>query len=65
MRISSIETFMVDAGWRPWIFVRVETDEGVTGYGECSDGRSPHGVVGTIEYRFLFTVGLYHSAGFR
>ena len=31
------------------ISVRVETDDGVTGYGECSDGRSPHGVVGTIE----------------
>ena len=49
MRISSIDTFTVDAGWRPWIFVKVETDEGVTGYGECSDGRSPKGVVGTIE----------------
>ena len=49
MRISNIETFTVDAGWRPWIFVKVETDEGVTGYGECSDGRSPNGVVGTIE----------------
>ena len=36
-------------GWRPWTFVKVETDEGVTGYGECSDGRSPHGVVGTID----------------
>ena len=49
MRVSNIETFIVDAGWRPWIFVKVETDEGVTGYGECSDGRSPNGVVGTIE----------------
>ena len=49
MRISNIETFTVDAGWRPWIFVKVETDDGVTGYGECSDGRSPHGVVGTIQ----------------
>ncbi len=49
MRISDIETFTVAAGWRPWIFVKVETDEGVTGYGECSDGRSPQGVVGTIE----------------
>ena len=49
MRISSIETFVVDAGWRPWIFVKVKTDEGVTGYGECSDARSPNGVVGVIE----------------
>lgn len=48
MKISNIETFIVDAGWRPWIFVKVETDEGITGWGECSDGRSPYGVEGTI-----------------
>ena len=49
MRISAIETFTVDAGWRPWIVVKIETDEGIKGYGECSDSRSPHGVVGAIE----------------
>ena len=48
MKITNIETFIVDAGWRPWTFVKVETDEGITGWGECSDGRAPHGVVGTI-----------------
>ena len=49
MKVTGIETFIVDAGWRPWTFVKVETDEGITGYGECSDARSPHGVVGTID----------------
>ena len=49
MKITKIETFIVDGGWRPWIFVKVETDEGVTGYGECSDGRNPNGVAGTIK----------------
>lgn len=49
MKITDIDTFIVDAGWRPWTFVKIETDEGVTGYGECSDGSAPHGVVGTIE----------------
>ena len=49
MKITNIETFVVDAGWRPWIFVKVETDEGIIGYGECSDGRNPNGVVGTIK----------------
>ena len=48
MRIANIETFIVDAGWRPWIFVKIEADDGTVGYGECSDGRSPHGIVGTI-----------------
>ncbi|MEZ4863706.1 MAG: mandelate racemase/muconate lactonizing enzyme family protein [Caldilineaceae bacterium] len=49
MKITNVETFLVDAGWRPWIFVKVETDAGITGYGECSDGRNPYGVTGTIE----------------
>ncbi|MFO1350273.1 MAG: mandelate racemase/muconate lactonizing enzyme family protein [Gammaproteobacteria bacterium] len=49
MKITAIETFIVDAGWRPWTFVKVATDEGVTGYGECSDGRSPYALVGAIE----------------
>ena len=48
MKISAIETFLVDAGWRSWTFVKVETDAGVTGYGECSDDKNPRGVIGTI-----------------
>ena len=49
MKVANIETFMVYGGWRPWIYVKIETDEGITGYGECTDPRSPHGVVGTIQ----------------
>lgn len=49
MKITDIETFVVDAGWRLWTFVKVETDDGVTGYGECSDARSPYGITGTVE----------------
>jgi len=49
MKITSIDTFIVDGGWRPWVFVKVLTDDGVTGYGECSDSRSPYGIVGTIQ----------------
>src|SRR5204862_244022 len=48
MKITGIETFVVDAGWRPWQFVAVRTDAGITGYGECSDGRNPYGVVATV-----------------
>ena len=49
MKITGIETFVVDAGWRPWQFVAVRTDSGLTGYGECSDGRNPYGVVATVK----------------
>lgn len=48
MKITNIESFIVDAGWRPWIFVKIETDEGITGYGECSEGRNPFAVAGAI-----------------
>lgn len=57
MKVTDIQTFVVDAGWRPWIFTKVTTDEGITGYGECSDGRSPRGVVGTIEDLKAHVVG--------
>jgi L-alanine-DL-glutamate epimerase-like enolase superfamily enzyme len=48
-RITNTESFIVGAGWRPWTFVKIDTSDGITGWGECSDGRSPHGVVGTIQ----------------
>ena len=35
MKITNIENFIVDAGWRPWGFVKVETDEGIYGWGEA------------------------------
>ena len=49
MKITAIETLMVDGGWRPWIFLKVSTDDGITGYGECSDVRSPMSIVGAVE----------------
>ena len=49
MKITDIETYIVDAGWRTWTFVKMETNEGITGYGECSDSWSPYGIAGVIE----------------
>ena len=49
MKITDVECFVADGGWRPWIFVKIETDEGVTGYGECSDNWSPHAIAGAVE----------------
>ena len=31
MKITEIETFVVDAGWWPWVYVKVETDDGLIG----------------------------------
>ncbi|MCK4221719.1 MAG: mandelate racemase/muconate lactonizing enzyme family protein, partial [Dehalococcoidia bacterium] len=49
MKIRNIEAITVDAGWRPWTFVRVETDDDIVGYGECSVARSPFALEGAIQ----------------
>src|ERR687883_2092200 len=48
VRISRVQAFLCDAGWRPWTFVKVETDAGLVGWGECSDSRNPFGVAGSV-----------------
>src|SRR6266699_6345224 len=48
MRIERVEAFHCDAGWRPWTFVKVETDDGLVGWGECSDSRNPYGLAGSV-----------------
>jgi galactonate dehydratase len=57
VKITGVDTFVVDAGWRPWQFVAVRTDAGITGYGECSDGRNPYGVVATVSDFSAILVG--------
>jgi L-alanine-DL-glutamate epimerase-like enolase superfamily enzyme len=54
VKITSVDCFHVDAGWRVWTYVKVATDEGLVGWGECSDSRNPHGLAGCIrDYRPL------------
>jgi len=37
MKIRSVEPILCDGVFRPWIFVKITTDEGLTGYGDCTD----------------------------
>jgi len=48
MKIARVEAMHCDGGWRPWTFVRIETDTGLVGWGECSDNRSPYGIAGSV-----------------
>ena len=46
MKITDIKTYVVKVSdqsspW-PWLFVEVETDEGITGLGEATDTASQH-----------------------
>ena len=49
MKITKITPIFCDADWRTFTFVKVETDEGVVGYGECTDNRSTSGLGGCIK----------------
>ncbi|HZO97628.1 MAG TPA: mandelate racemase/muconate lactonizing enzyme family protein [Gaiellaceae bacterium] len=49
MRIVDVTVWKVDASWRNWVFVRVETDSGLVGYGECTVEGREHAVEGAVK----------------
>jgi galactonate dehydratase len=50
VRVASLETIFCDAGWRPWIFVKATTDDGLVGWAEITDSHgSPRGLAGIVE----------------
>ena len=49
MKIAQVDVLHCDAGWRPWTFVKIRTDDGITGYGECSDNHNPKAIEGCVE----------------
>ncbi len=58
MKITAIKTFIVDGGFRPWTFVKVETsDPGVVGWGDCTDWGSPGPVAATVERYADWVIG--------
>ncbi len=58
MKVVSLETLFCDAGWRPWIFLKARTDDGLTGWSEVTDSHgSPRGIAGVVEDLALLVVG--------
>jgi L-alanine-DL-glutamate epimerase-like enolase superfamily enzyme len=52
MKITGIETFVVDTGFtprRPWLFSAIRTDAGLTGYGEFGSDGITRGLVGLVQ----------------
>ena len=49
MRISGAETLHCDAGWRDFSFLKVTTDEGLTGIAEYNECYGSFGLSGVIE----------------
>lgn len=49
MKITGVKTFLVDGVFRPWTFVKVETDEGTVGWGDCTDWDAAPAIAATVE----------------
>jgi galactonate dehydratase len=49
MRIADVTVFKVDASWRNWVFLRVDTDSELVGYGECTVEGREHAVEGAVK----------------
>lgn len=48
MRITRIDDLHCDAGWRVWSFLKISTDEGVTGWAEYNESYGSKGLTGVI-----------------
>jgi galactonate dehydratase len=57
VKITSIEPLVVDVGSRNWLFVVVETDDGLTGVGEGSLPGHPRAVAAAVEEYREYVVG--------
>ena len=57
MKITSVEPLVVDVGPRNWLFVVVETDEGMSGLGEGSLPGHPLAVAAAVEEYRDYVVG--------
>ena len=57
MKIIAITPVVVNAQMRNWVFVKVQTDDGITGWGEASVEWKTRGVVGCIEDLAPFVLG--------
>ncbi|CAN5655066.1 galactonate dehydratase [soil metagenome] len=49
MRITSIQTIPVGAAWRNYLFILIETDEGLTGLGESSLAGQTNAIIGAVK----------------
>ncbi len=57
MKITGVKPFTVDGGARVWTFVKVETDEGVIGWGDCTEWEAYPGVVGMLNHLAPMVIG--------
>jgi L-alanine-DL-glutamate epimerase-like enolase superfamily enzyme len=58
VKVAQLETLYCDAGWRPWIFLKATTEDGMIGWAEITDSHgSPRGLAGIVEDLAPYVVG--------
>lgn len=57
MKITAVRTVVVGADMRNWVFVKLETDEGIVGWGEATVEWKTRAVVGCVEDFAQFLIG--------
>jgi L-alanine-DL-glutamate epimerase-like enolase superfamily enzyme len=57
VKIVRVQTLSCDAGWRNYYFLKIETDEGLTGWSEYDEGFGSPGVTAVIEQLAGLLVG--------
>ncbi|ESP89353.1 mandelate racemase/muconate lactonizing enzyme family protein [Candidatus Halobonum tyrrellensis] len=55
--ITGVETYMVANPWKPWVFVELETDAGVTGLAEATTHDKPRTVAAAIQEMSDYFIG--------
>jgi galactonate dehydratase len=57
MKITDMRIYVVDADWRDWVFIKLFTDEGLTGIGEASLGGAQEMVVVALQRIKTYLLG--------
>ena len=65
MEITALDTYLVEprlsdgppVGSKNWLFVRLESEDGLVGWGDCTDWGSPGPVAATVERYAEWVIG--------
>ena len=57
MKITDIQTFTVGNPWKNWVFIKVNTDQGISGLGEATAGLSAKPGEAQVEELSRFLIG--------
>ncbi len=52
MKITALDVLTCQAGWRPWSFLKVSTDQGLVGVSDCTDSHGSNPAVAAVLKQF-------------